>query len=163
MDRLAHKKAVCKHLCDEIEADEGFEENAYDDTEGYLTIGIGFKISDPERLAHPELRPYALRERSSITYEEARVIVEEIVEGLYNPVSILFAPGRYQQFSIVQSAALLNMAYQMGVKGLSGFRKMIAHMEGGRYDKAEDEALDSLWAKQTKNRANKVAALLKSV
>jgi lysozyme len=54
------------------------------------------------------------------------------------------------------------MAYQMGVEGVQGFSKMIAALQVGDYPRAADEALDSLWAKQTPARARDVAQRLES-
>lgn len=55
---------------------------------------------------------------------------------------------------------ILEMAYQMGVEGVQGFSKMIAALQVGDYPRAADEALDSLWAKQTPARARDVAQRL---
>ena len=50
----------------------------------------------------------------------------------------------------------------MGVEGVQGFSKMIAALQVGDYPRAADEALDSLWAKQTPARARDVAQRLES-
>jgi len=57
--------------------------------------------------------------------------------------------------------ALLNMAYQLGVSGLLNFSKMLTALQAGDREEAAREALDSLWAKQTPNRARRVALLLR--
>ena len=49
------------------------------------------------------------------------------------------------------------MCYQMGLAGVLRFRKMIQALNRNDYGKAADEALDSLWAEQTPNRAKRVA------
>ena len=54
--------------------------------------------------------------------------------------------------------ALIEMAYQLGVVGVMNFRKMWVAIEAGDFELARQEALDSLWAKQTPNRAIKVSA-----
>ena len=53
------------------------------------------------------------------------------------------------------------MSYQMGVNGVSKFRKMITNMKDENWSKAADEMLDSLWARQTSNRANRLAAIVR--
>ena len=61
----------------------------------------------------------------------------------------------------VRQAALLNMAYQLGVAGLKGFPKMLAALRDQRWAEAEAQALDSMWAKeQTPARARRVARQL---
>ncbi len=58
-------------------------------------------------------------------------------------------------------SALIMMAYQMGMTGLMGFTNMCVELLKYRvdYQKVHDHALDSKWAKQTPERAERVAAL----
>lgn len=63
--------------------------------------------------------------------------------------------------SLAQHSALVQMAFQMGTGGLAKFKKMFAAIKRGDWAEAEKEALDSKWARQTSNRAKKVAALLR--
>ena len=58
--------------------------------------------------------------------------------------------------------ALANMAFQMGISGLIKFEKMFAALDEGDYNTAADEALDSLWARQTPNRAERVTDVIRS-
>jgi len=55
--------------------------------------------------------------------------------------------------------ALINMAFQLGVGGLAGFRRMLAALRQRDGPGAMREALDSVWATQTPERAARVAAL----
>jgi len=54
-----------------------------------------------------------------------------------------------------------NMAFQMGVEGLCGFKTMLGHLEAGDLGKAAIAALNSKWAMQTPNRAKRVAAMIR--
>ena len=53
--------------------------------------------------------------------------------------------------------ALREMAYQMGVPRVMGFKRMLAALERKDWQRAADEALDSRWAEQTPARAQRVA------
>ena len=53
------------------------------------------------------------------------------------------------------------MAYQLGVEGVMKFKKMIAALQNGDYDRAADEMADSLWAKQTPSRAQRLMTLMR--
>jgi lysozyme len=64
-----------------------------------------------------------------------------------------------KQHPIVQNA-LLNMSYQMGVGGVLNFKKMILALERGDRAEAKVQALDSEWARQTPQRAQRVAAAI---
>jgi lysozyme len=41
------------------------------------------------------------------------------------------------------------------------FKKTLAALEARDFDRAADEALDSLWARQTPNRAERIAAAIR--
>ena len=56
-----------------------------------------------------------------------------------------------------RGAVLLNMAYNMGVKGLLGFKNTLADIRVGRYSAAADKMLASKWAKQVGARALRLA------
>lgn len=55
--------------------------------------------------------------------------------------------------------ALGNMAFQLGMPKLLQFTKMLRALEIGDYAGAKKEALDSNWAKQTPERAQRVTEL----
>ena len=50
----------------------------------------------------------------------------------------------------------------MGLNGVSKFKKMLKALEDQDFEKASIEMLDSLWAKQTPNRALKMSNKMKS-
>ena len=58
--------------------------------------------------------------------------------------------------------ALLDMAYNMGVPGLLGFQKMWAALAAGDYERAAEEALDSVYARELPARAGRVADRMRS-
>lgn len=57
---------------------------------------------------------------------------------------------------------LANMAFNLGWPRLSTFRKMLAALEAGQWDRAAFEALDSEWAGQVGDRAPRIADLFRS-
>ena len=58
---------------------------------------------------------------------------------------------------------VVNMCYQIGLRGFSKFKKTIYYLETQQYEEAADEMLDSLWAKQTPNRANQLSDIIRSI
>ena len=59
-------------------------------------------------------------------------------------------------------SVVINMCYQMGLSGFSKFKKTIYYLETEQYQEAATECLDSLWAKQTPNRAKAVSEAISS-
>lgn len=53
--------------------------------------------------------------------------------------------------------ALANMAFNLGLPRLLGFRRLLAALEAGDYAAAAREALDSRWAEQVGLRAVRIA------
>ena len=55
------------------------------------------------------------------------------------------------------------MCFQMGIKGLKKFKKMLAAMGVGYWNKASDECLDSDYArKDSPLRANRIAKTIRT-
>lgn len=121
---------------------EGYRRHAYRCSLGHLTIGYGTMIEEgghgvPSFVAELLLRDY-------LQTIETRLKVHDWFGELSTP----------------RQHCILEMAYQMGVEGVLGFENMIEALKGGDWIKAEAEALQSLWARQTPARAKDVAARL---
>lgn len=129
-------------LAKQLDIDEGYRKSAYEDSEGYLTIGHGILIDE-------RLDAGLSREESMCILKEFRIpqVIEELERNLPYWDSI---PGQGQE-------ALANMCFNLGWPRLSKFKKMFAALETGRYLTAADEALDSKWARQVGERAERIA------
>lgn len=114
--------------------EEGFRSHPYADTRGIETIGFGTAIGEGISRAEGEL---LLRERLGTTWDE---LGDELPR--------------------IRNSALLDLAYQVGVRGVLEFHDMIAALRRGDCQAARKAALDSLWASQTPDRAHRVAAML---
>lgn len=131
-------------LIDEIKSDEGFIPYAYQDTLGYWTIGYGTLID---------------KRGGGIPDDIASLLLARHVDDNIEKVNKYF-PWLSDHPDNVQRA-LNNMAYQLGISGLSKFKTTLDLIRKKQYDKAADNALKSLWAKQTPNRAKRVTDLLR--
>lgn len=124
---------------------EGFVGHAYRDHLGYWTIGIGRLIDQ--------------RRGGGITEEEARYLLRNDLERIRGELHDRV--GWLGSLSDVRRAAVLDMAFNLGVDGLLGFRRMLAALEARDYQRAADEALDSLWARQVGMRARDIAEMVR--
>lgn len=129
----------------ELESEEGCVLHAYRDHLGYLTIGVGRLIDQ--------------RRGGGISREEARMLLVNDVARIEAELDAHLPWWRAA--SPRRQRALLNMAFQMGVSGLLEFRNTLAMAERGDWAAAADNALKSLWARQTPARAARVAAMLR--
>lgn len=67
----------------------------------------------------------------------------------------------WNQLDLERQYALLDMCFQLGFKGLCGFKKMLEAMRWGKWQTAAEECLNSDYARQTPARAKRIARLIK--
>jgi len=110
---------------------EGMKQSAYKDSLGFWTIGIGTLIDEKKggKLTTDECF-YLCRNRINIARKEL---------------------SKYKWFcqqDKVRQDALIELAFNLGVDGLLGFKKMISSLEVNSYSSASKELKDSKWATQ---------------
>lgn len=125
----------------QLKRDEGEVLHAYQDTLGYWTIGIGILIDKRKGGGLlPEESEFIFNNRLRIINEQLDKRIPWI--GKLDPV---------------RRGVLVNMAFQMGVDGLLGFRNTLATIEKGNYRLGAEQMLQSKWATQTPARANRLS------
>lgn len=135
-------KGICapSHDADEmlisrIVEHEGIKQFAYTDSHGYTTIGIGRCI-------------HAGKGRG-LTPEECFMLLRNDLIYFRN---MLLKYDWFVKQDIVRQNALVELAFNLGVNGLLGFKKMIAALTVNNYSQAAKELVDSTWAKQVGSR-----------
>ena len=131
-------------LLKRIKEHEGFRSRVYKCTEGYDTIGYGFAIKDLE-LDEDIAEEILLRK------------LEKLMKRIRDKFDWLDSVPHAVQ------GVLINMAYQMGVSGVSKFKKALHAMQMMQWKIAADELLDSRWAKQTPNRAKELSEIIRNL
>ena len=131
-------------IVDDIKKHEGFEPKVYECTEGYETIGYGFAIKD-----------------LIIDRDVADLILMKKLHTLLQRITIAFP--WFKDINGTAKSVVINMCYQLGLSGFSKFKKTIYYLETEQYEEASMEMLDSLWAKQTPNRANELSREIASL
>lgn len=133
-----------ENLLKSIKENEGYSKTVYKCTEGYDTIGYGFAIKDLE-----------------LSEEICEILLREKLEKLKKDIK-----NRFEWFvdspELIQEV-VIEMCYQLGINGFSKFKKTIYLFETNQYEEASVEMLDSLWAKQTPNRAKGLSQSVASV
>ena len=131
---------------DDLIRDEGLVPHAYQDSLGYWTIAVGRLIDKRKggRLTEEECR-YLLR--NDIAEKEADLDRE--------------LPW-WRTLSSDRQRALLNMCFNLGIRGLLGFKNTLAAVREGRFEDAARGMLASKWAKQVGARATRLAELMRA-
>ena len=129
-------------LIEAIKESEGYRAKVYKCTEGYDTIGYGFAIKDLE-----------------LEEDICDMILDRKLDKLIDSADkkFPFLKGIPQD----KSEVVYEMIFQIGLNGVSKFKLMLKALENKDFEKASIEMLDSLWAKQTPNRALKLSTQMK--
>lgn len=128
-------------LLRDLVADEALRLKPYRCTEGKLTIGIGRNLDDV-----------------GITQDEAFLLCQNDIRRVQAELDR--ALPWWRSLSENRQRALANMAFNLGVPRLLGFRKMLVAMQEHRWEDAAAEALNSKWAAQVHDRARRIARLI---
>lgn len=124
-----------------IVAKEGFEAKPYRCPAGKLTIGIGWNLD------------------AGITERAALLVFRDQIKTITDALTVKFP--WFGDLNEARRAALISMAFQMGLAGLYGFRQTLAYVEAGQYEAAAAGMLASKWARQTPRRARETAYMMR--
>ena len=127
-------------LVKQLEQDEGKERSAYQDSEGYWTIGVGRLID--------------ARKGGGLSEDEIQYLLQNDIKAAVRTCERLFL--KFSSFTPSQQDSLLNMAFNLGYTGLKNFKRMVDCINDGDWHGAQREAKNSLWYKQVKDRADRV-------
>lgn len=128
-------------LEEQLRLDEGEKLSAYQDHLGFWTIGIGRLID--------------ARKGGALTKEESSYLLNNDIRR--KTAEVKAAIPWFGKLDEARQGVLLNMAFQMGTEGLLKFKNTLAMIEAGQYGAAAQGMLNSLWAKQTPERAQRLA------
>ncbi len=139
----------------ELLSDEGYRTNVYEDTEGYLTVGIGHKLTEQEKEIYKKGDYVASDIIKKWTTNDITKFSNIAEEGMTE--MNLLNSDIYQN----HKEKWVSFFYQLGKDGGLKFENMFDAIRQGNGQAAHDEALNSLWAKQTPKRAKRFAKFLK--
>ena len=132
-----------------LEFEEGYREKPYIDSLGYPTVAIGKRIGP--KGASIDLYQFKVSKLMAALWLE---------EEVAHTVRVANAQEWFKPLSDDRKVVVLSMIYQMGLVGVLKFKNMIKALESRNWKEAEKQALDSLWARQTPERALRHAKAL---
>lgn len=120
---------------------EGRVAYAYPDSMGFLTIGVG-RLVDKRKGGH-------------LSDTEIDFLLDNDIAA--KSAEVLTALTWVAAMNEPRQAVVIGMSFQMGLKGLLGFTGTLEAMRDERYADAAERMRLSLWAKQTPERARRLA------
>lgn len=126
----------------QLNVDEGRKARVYTDTVGKLTVGVGRNISD---------RAFSEDEIELMLDNDINLIINQLDKHL----------PWWRKMNDARQNVLINMSF-MGIGKVLEFKNTLAAMEAGRYEDAASGMMNSLWAKQVKDRAVRLAKVMRT-
>lgn len=137
---------------------EGLRLKPYYCSKGKQTIGVGRCI-----------------DTNPLTKEEEQVVGDwhhgitkcSAIYLLHNDIKRIYAELKkkidfFADLDSERQYALIDMAFNLGVKGLLKFKRMLRALSHGNYEVAAQECLDSVYAQTVGIRAQRIALVLKT-
>lgn len=134
-----------KKLIDMLRRQEGVSKWAYEDHLGYITVGVG-RCLDPEK-------------GLGLSDDEIDYLLQNDITRCYQELDVF---SWFHDLDQVRQEAIVSMLFQLGLPKFLAFKKTLAYLAEGKYEKAATEMLDSKWAKQTPNRANEISYMIET-
>lgn len=129
-------------LREQLIAEEGRRNAAYLDSLGIPTIGVGH--------TGPEVH-------LGLVWSDALVDQTLDADIAEKTAQVSASLPWLDDLNEPRQAVLLQMAFQLGTRGLLGFPNTLAAVHDGRWQDAADGMLASKWAQQTPNRVRRLA------
>ena len=135
-----------KELKDRIKKNEGYSNKPYKDQLGFYTIGYGHLITEKEdKYFIKQFKKKYLEELFNTDFKKAH---EQYKKNFLK-----------KSHTTSEKELLIEMLFQLGVKGVSKFKKMLYFLNKKQKFMASLEMLNSLWYLQTPER---VKSLIKN-
>ena len=131
-------------LLERIKHHEGFRSRVYKCNEVFDTIGYGFAIKDLE-----------------MSEDIAEQILMDKLEVLIDRVKKKFPWLDESPYEV--QGVLVEMSYQMGLSGVSKFKRALKFMEHRNWERAADEMLMARWYKHPPNRAKELSNIIRGL
>jgi len=130
-------------LIAQLRVHEGVEHTVYNDTMGIPTIGVGRNLRD-----------------KGLSDQEIDYLLSNDIDAFAEEVATAFP--WWETLDEVRQRVMVDMAFNMGTRGLSNFKITLGHIEAGRFGEAAEEMLNSRWARQVGNRSQVLSEMMKT-
>lgn len=155
---------ITQDIIRNIENEEGVRYKRYKDSEGYITVGIGHNMDNPD--SKRIWREAGVTESWGSVYSGIATLSKLSAEKLLkyqltmtiNELKAIFPT--FDSFSYPRKKALINMHYQLGDYKFKKFSKTIEHINNGDFYEAALQMKHSKWAKQTPARVKRITSLM---
>ena len=136
-------------LIKELRRDEGVEYSPYFDTVGISTVGVGHNLK-AKPLPHGWRYPLTDAQVNELLANDLQTVFDGLDREL----------PWWRKLDYARQRVICNLAFNLGIKGLLGFKNTLAAMAQGRYSAAGAGMAASKWATQVGARADRLVDLM---
>lgn len=142
-----------EELKNRIKEHEGYRDTIYKDSLGFATIGYGHLVT-PEDHYKPDIK---------YPRKELDAQFEADFQTAKNNADILILHDNgITDIHDQAKCVIIEMVFQLGIGGVSKFKKMWEALKKKDYGEASFQMMDSRWANQTPLRAKTLAETMRS-
>ena len=141
-------------LREQLKIDEGVKYEVYDDHLGYKTFGIGHLITTKDE-------EYGAIIGTIVSEKRVNAVFDTDVNTYIDEAKKVF--GNLEEMPQEAQQVIVNMCFNMGSPRLSQFKKFIKAIHDEDWATASAEMLNSKWAKQVGERANRLSDRIKAI
>ena len=134
-------------LMKELIADEGFEYEIYLDHLGYPTLGVGHLITEKDE-------EYGKQVGTPISEQRIRECLDNDIEIVCQELDM--KEPWWRNLSDNRQRVIANMCFNLGHPRLSKFKNFIQAVQVSDWERAAEEMMDSKWATQVGDRAERL-------
>lgn len=135
----------------ELRRDEGVRYSPYNDSRGFLTIGVGHNM---------QASPLPDGWKFPLDDGEVDALLESDLQTVYDGLDN--ALPWWTTLDYVRQRVMCNMCFNLGLTKFLGFKNTLASVEQGHYAAAATGMLNSAWASQVGDRAVRLANMMKT-
>lgn len=127
----------------------------YDDATGQPVVP-GYTLK-----GHPTIGVGRCLDRKGISASESDALLRnDLADALEGAID--FAGPAWHRIGEARQAVLIDMAHNLGAAGLAAFVRFRLALQGGSYEVAAAEMMDSRWARQVGRRAVTLATMMRT-
>ena len=151
-------------LTKQIFLHEGFRTKVYKDTKGIPTIGVGFNLMRGD--AREKIEAIGANYQKILTGTQSlsrdqikKLVMDDIKQSVLDAKDLF---PSFDSLSGVRQRVLVDMAFNLGKRGLSQFRRLRKAVSEGDWSLAARSMRESLWFRQVKGRAIRLTKMMET-
>lgn len=133
-----------------IKIHEGYRDTVYEDSLGKATIGYGHLLTYKDNFEPNKKYPKEMLEE---------LFESDFQEAVNN--AEYFCKSNSLVINETAKHVIIEMVFQLGIGNVNKFKNMIKALQEQDYKTAGDEMINSRWYKQTKERCQKLADVMR--